>query len=446
MQCRRFRQKWAAFLLWGFVISPALAWADDDWVHEFDDATAAAKQQGKDILIDFSGTDWCLPCQSLWKETLSKHEFIELAAPRFVLLDIDNLAVGAMPKGRKERYEALQKQYGIQAFPTIVLTTADGLPYAATGLVEKINNPREYWQHLEPLFERGQKFKAALATSGGQQGLTSAKSIVDALAEVRPDFVARFYQDKLDQLRKLKPSDETGYLAFLDSRTELLALEWKLHDGFLATYDKWADGQTIKGRWVPAFAPQDVDKIIAKYRLRGAALQEALLVRLFLEIDAGQGPQSLRSLEAIGNVDATLSRFERANFVQISIPSVEEFRRHVGAARLLSNEPLAQLRSIYNILRSNIKCVTPTSCCNHSFTTQLHYLVAGAAYGELLLNSTAHLQNDARAQAIGEGLKDIELYANGSIGRIVCEVMPELVGKEAAKKYLPPRYVNWLDD
>ncbi len=288
MQRQLLRHTWLVIQVLGWVALPAFASADDDWLHEFDEAVAAAKQQGKDILIDFSGTDWCLPCRRLWKETLSQREFIELAAPHFVLLDIDNLAAEAMPKGRKERYEALQERYAIQAFPTIVLATADGLPYAATGLVKEINNPRGYWRHLEPLYERGQKFKAALAASGGPQGLTSAKAIVDSLAEVRPDFVARFYPDKLDQLRRLKPFDETGYLAFIDSRTALLTLEWKLHEGFGETEIKWSDGQAIKGRWVPAFGPQDVDAIIQKHRLRGASLQEALLARAFLEIDAGQ--------------------------------------------------------------------------------------------------------------------------------------------------------------
>ena len=299
---------------------------------------------------------------------------------------------------------------------------------------------------MEPLYERGQKFKAALVAAGGPQGLTSAKAIVTALAEVRPDFVVRFYADKLDQLRRLKPVDETGYLAFIDARSALLALEWKLHEDFVATCDKWSAGQAIKGRWVPAFAPRDVDTIIEKYQLRGASLQEALLARAFLEIGAGRWPTALATLEALGNVDGTLSRFERSNFVQISVRSVDVLRQHVRAARQLSDDPLAQLRALYNILRSDLECVTPTSCCNHSFTTQLHYLVAGAAYGELLLNSTAHLQGEARAKAIGEGLEDIDLFSNGSIGRLVCEVMPGLVGQEAAKKYLPPRYVDWLND
>ena len=139
MQSRRMGHALPAILLLGCVALPALAAADDDWLHEFNEAAAAAKQQGKDILIDFSGTDWCGPCQRLRRETLIQREFVELASRRFVLLDIDDLARKEMPNGRKERYKALQKRYGIQAFPTIVLATAEGLPYAATGLLEKIN-------------------------------------------------------------------------------------------------------------------------------------------------------------------------------------------------------------------------------------------------------------------------------------------------------------------
>ena len=101
MQRQLLRHTWLVIQVLGWVALPAFASADDDWLHEFDEAVAAAKQQGKDILIDFSGKDWCLPCRRLWKETLSQREFIELAAPHFVLLDIDNLAVEAMPKGRK---------------------------------------------------------------------------------------------------------------------------------------------------------------------------------------------------------------------------------------------------------------------------------------------------------------------------------------------------------
>jgi hypothetical protein len=325
-----------------------------------------------------------------------------------------------------------------------VLTSAEGLPYAATGLLEEINNPRAYWQHLEPFLERGKRFKAALEAAGGASTLTQAKTIVAVLSEVRPDFVLRFYSDQLERLRELKPPDQTGYLAFIDFHAALSDLEEKLYEGFLASYDKWSKGDSIGSRWVEELSPRDVDVLVEKHRPQGASLQEALLARAFLEIDAGQWSHALATIDAIARNESPESPFERANFARISIRSPEELQRHVRAARGLSSDPLAQLRALYRILRTDLECVTPTSCCNHSFTLQLHHLVAGAAYGELLLDSTAHLQGEARATAIGKGLDKIELFANGSIGRIVCELMPQLVGKETAKKLLPARYADWL--
>ena len=266
-------------LLLALVVWPALAWADDGWQREFDEAVALAKERGKDILIDFSGTDWCLPCRRLWNETLSKREFIDLASPSFVLLNIDDLARDKMPKDRKQRYAALQEQYGIQAFPTVILATPEGLPYASTGALEEVNNPLAYWRHLKRLYERGQKLKAALSASAGPDGPARAETIVAALAEVRPDFVVRFYSDRLSQLRKMTPSDETGYLAFIDVHAALSALESRLHESFLVTYDKWHRGEAIKSRWVAAFSPRDVDAILERYRPHGATLREALVAR-----------------------------------------------------------------------------------------------------------------------------------------------------------------------
>ena len=168
------------------------------------------------------------------------------------------------------------------------------------------------------------------------------------------------------------------------------------------------------------------------------------MARLFLEINASQWTRSLATLEAIGNTETALSGFERGTFVQISIRSIAEFRSHLRAAREMSNDQLSQLRALHNILWEDLKCVTPCSCCNHSFTLQLHHIVLGEVYGQLLLKSTSHLQREARAKAIAKGLQDIDLDNMGSIAYLVCDEMPNLIGKDAAKKYLPPRYAHWL--
>src|SRR5262249_53930222 len=99
--------------------------AEGPWLQEFDEAQAAAQRDGKHLLIDFGGSDWCAPCAWLKGRILSRPEFSESAGKHFVLVDIDDLARKPMPEGRKERYRKLKERYGIEAFPTVVLATAD---------------------------------------------------------------------------------------------------------------------------------------------------------------------------------------------------------------------------------------------------------------------------------------------------------------------------------
>jgi thiol-disulfide isomerase/thioredoxin len=106
--------------------------AGEPWYLEFEEGGAAAKAQGKDLLIDFGGSDWCAPCNWLKERVLSKAEFIERAGGTFVLVDIDLPVRSPIPPDRKRRYEELQERYGIASVPTVVLAMADGRPYART--------------------------------------------------------------------------------------------------------------------------------------------------------------------------------------------------------------------------------------------------------------------------------------------------------------------------
>jgi hypothetical protein len=68
--------------------APALR-AGEGWHVEFEEGRSAAEAQHRDLLIDFGGSDWCVPCSRLKERILSKAEFIERAWAEFVLVDID---------------------------------------------------------------------------------------------------------------------------------------------------------------------------------------------------------------------------------------------------------------------------------------------------------------------------------------------------------------------
>ena len=80
-------KKW---LMWLAVVSmSAGVFAADGWETDFAKASAKAKAEGKHILIDFSGSDWCGWCIKLDKEVFSKKAFKSYAKENLILVLAD---------------------------------------------------------------------------------------------------------------------------------------------------------------------------------------------------------------------------------------------------------------------------------------------------------------------------------------------------------------------
>lgn len=123
-----------------------------DWLENYAEALAAAKQLKRPVLIDFTGSDWCGWCIRLDREVFSQKAFIKYAKRDLVLLKLD------FPQ-RKKLSEALQKQnrelakkFGIRGFPTIVIVDAEGKEIARTGYQR--GGAKNYVDHLKDLLEK----------------------------------------------------------------------------------------------------------------------------------------------------------------------------------------------------------------------------------------------------------------------------------------------------
>lgn len=62
--------------------------ADSQWLTNYDIAIQTAEQKKKNVLVYFTGSDWCPPCKMLKKDLFESAEFLELA-DKYVLLYID---------------------------------------------------------------------------------------------------------------------------------------------------------------------------------------------------------------------------------------------------------------------------------------------------------------------------------------------------------------------
>jgi len=68
-----------------------LAFAQElTWLENYDQALKEAKAKKVPILINFTGSDWCIWCKRLDKEVFSTKEFKTYAKKNLILLKIDS--------------------------------------------------------------------------------------------------------------------------------------------------------------------------------------------------------------------------------------------------------------------------------------------------------------------------------------------------------------------
>jgi thioredoxin-related protein len=190
------------------------AWADDvqtpapeakaeaKWEADFDKAVEQAKKEKKDLLVDFTGSDWCGWCKRLHKEVFETPEFIAGAGKQyvFVALDFDPTGTAKTTNPNPARDNELNKTHKVQGYPTILLMTADGEVFGRTGY--QPGGGAKYVEHLAKL------------RADGLPALTAAKAIVAELAAAKDDAKPAIYEKAAAALVALDPGAATaGMLA-----------------------------------------------------------------------------------------------------------------------------------------------------------------------------------------------------------------------------------------
>jgi thiol-disulfide isomerase/thioredoxin len=100
------------------------AFAEATWLTNFEEAKAIAVKEGKPLLLDFTGSDWCPPCKALHKNVFSTEEFAKEAAGKYVLVELDFPRTKQLAPELKAQNSELQKKYAITGYPTVLLVDA----------------------------------------------------------------------------------------------------------------------------------------------------------------------------------------------------------------------------------------------------------------------------------------------------------------------------------
>jgi protein disulfide-isomerase len=96
------------------------------WTDDFDKAVEKAKAEKKNVLLDFTGSDWCGFCIKLDKEVFDTPKFKEWAKKNVVLVQVDfPQSVKLSQKVVKQNAE-LKAKYPARGYPTIVIINPEG--------------------------------------------------------------------------------------------------------------------------------------------------------------------------------------------------------------------------------------------------------------------------------------------------------------------------------
>ncbi|HEX7357979.1 MAG TPA: thioredoxin family protein [Ignavibacteriaceae bacterium] len=118
-----------------------------DWQDNLESALQKAKVENKAVLVNFTGSDWCIWCQRLSNEVFSKDEFKDYADENLILVRLD------FPKNIEQSTETkmynnqLAQRYNVQGFPTVLLFNPSGKLVLTTGYQQ--GGPITYINHLK---------------------------------------------------------------------------------------------------------------------------------------------------------------------------------------------------------------------------------------------------------------------------------------------------------
>jgi thioredoxin-related protein len=109
------------------ILCLAFAAAEEGlWMTDFKAAVEKAGKEKKPLILDFTGSDWCGWCIKLKKEVFDTQEFQDWAKDKVVLVELDFPSRKKQDAALKQQNEALQKQYDIQGYPTIIVLDPTG--------------------------------------------------------------------------------------------------------------------------------------------------------------------------------------------------------------------------------------------------------------------------------------------------------------------------------
>ena len=172
------------------------------WTRSFEEAKELAAKEGKSILMEFTGSDWCPPCKALHKNVLSQDAF-QTVKEDYILLVLDNPRDKSLvTPAEQEQYKQLSGKFQVQGVPSIFLADAKGRPFHFQSGYG--GQKAEQWvADIRAKKETLDKRNAAFEKAESATGVEKAKALDEAISIVDAKVAVAFYGDSVDQILEL---------------------------------------------------------------------------------------------------------------------------------------------------------------------------------------------------------------------------------------------------
>ncbi len=138
----------AVALMGCWVLGQASA-SELEWMTDLPKAQAKAKDEHRLVMLDFTGSDWCIWCKKLKQEVFTTPEFARYAKTNLVTVEVDFPRGKEQPAELKKANKALLEKYHIEGFPTVVVLNTEGKRLGELGYDE--GGPKAFIEKLEAL-------------------------------------------------------------------------------------------------------------------------------------------------------------------------------------------------------------------------------------------------------------------------------------------------------
>jgi len=267
---------------------------------DFEKAKAQAAKEGKSILMEFTGSDWCPPCKALTANVLSKDVFKTEMPKSFVLLKLDSPRDKSKQTPEEiEQYKVLSAKYGIKGVPTIFLADAKGRPYYET--VGYSGDPADkYVANLKEQLGTLAKRDAAFAKAEKASGSEKAKLLAEGLSLVNDEMALKTYGDVVSQIIELDADNKAGLKAKFAGLKDSV--------GFKSELEATMRGNSSK----PEDTLAAIDKLIEEKKPTGAALQEAVFMKssILFQTDKAKAKEMLIEAQKLAPKSETGKRID----------------------------------------------------------------------------------------------------------------------------------------